>query len=297
MARKRKLAKTTDLGILMSQSETYMLIILGFAICTLFALVIGRLAWKLALLIGARRAMRNVPSTVSELQTDRDRLRADHAMMASKLEFSLNDMKMRSAEQTAEVTRTRNRFETLSHEVTTRDVEIAELRSKINMLETEKAANLESIGFMRSSLEAKEIQIAALEKDLSTRPPPILAEDAPAQDRLQNRITEFTALSTQMSKQREVVADEGPKFTTGVFVKPAGGTDFKTEKLPEKENNIERAAAQLQGELQRLDQAWAEEEASQTGTDPIPDTPPRRAITNVVSLAQRIKALQKTIVN
>lgn len=281
----------------MSQSETYMLIMLGFAICAFFALVIGRMAWKLALRIGAKRAMRNVPSTVAELQTDRDRLRADHAMMASKLEFGLNDMKMRSAEQTAEVTRTRNRFETLTADVTKRDMEIAELRSTINMLESEKSNNQETISFMRSSLEAKEIQIAALENDLSTRPPPILAEDAPAQHRLQNRISEFTALSTQMSKQREVAADEGPKFTTGVFVKPAGGTDFKTEKKPEKEKNIELAAAQLQGELQRLDEAWAEEETSQTGTELTPEAPPRRAITNVVSLAQRIKALQKTIVN
>jgi recombination DNA repair RAD52 pathway protein len=280
----------------MSQSETYMLIMLGFAIASLFALVIGRMAWKLALRLGAKRAMRNVPSTVAELQTDRDRLRADHAMMTSKLEFHLNDMKMRSAEQTAEVSRHRNRFETFTRDLAKLDAEIAELRTIVNTLEIEKAANLETIGFMKSSLEAKELQISTLEKDLSTRPPPILAEDAPAQDKLQNRITEFTALSTQMSKQRVASTGEGPKFSEGILIKPAGTSEFKAEKPPEREMPAEQAAAQLQGELNRLDEAWSEETV-ETPVDQPSEASPRRGITNVISLAQRIKALQKTIVN
>ena len=98
----------------MSQSETILLILLGFAVASFMGLIIGRLAWKLALRLGAKRAMRNMPSTVTELQTDRDRLRADHAMMAKKLSLRVDDMKMRIAEQSAEVTRHRNRVESLS---------------------------------------------------------------------------------------------------------------------------------------------------------------------------------------
>ena len=122
----------------MSQSESFMLIILGFAIAAFLSLIIGRLAWKLALRIGARRAMRNVPLTVAELQTDRDRLRADHAMMAKKLELRVDDMKMRSAELSAEVSRHRNRVENLMQDVTRRDATIVarELATLRNLLST-----------------------------------------------------------------------------------------------------------------------------------------------------------------
>ncbi len=280
----------------MSQSETYMLIVLGFVVATLFALVIGRMAWKLALRLGAKRAMRNVPSTVAELQTDRDRLRADHAMMASKLDFHVNDMKMRSAEQDAEVSRHRNRFEIFSQEAVKRDAEILELRKSVTVLESDKLENLEKIGFLTSSLAAKKLEISALQNDLSTRPPAILAEDAPSQDRLQNRITEFTSLSAQMSKQREGIGGEVTKFSNGVFVKPAGSTVFKSELTAENDTAAEKAAAQMQNELKRLDEAWLEKNP-EAPLDPIPKQPARRGITNVISLAQRIKALQKTIVN
>ena len=61
----------------MSQSESLMLVILGFAVATLLALIIGRLAWSLALRLGARKNQRSMPSTVAELKSDRDRLRAE----------------------------------------------------------------------------------------------------------------------------------------------------------------------------------------------------------------------------
>ena len=105
----------------MSQSETYMLLILGFASAAFLGLIAGRIAWKLAFRLGARQTQRNMPSSMIELQTDRDRLRAEHAMMAKKLELRLGDIKMRMAEQTAEVSRHRNRFEVLKQDVAKRD--------------------------------------------------------------------------------------------------------------------------------------------------------------------------------
>jgi hypothetical protein len=280
----------------MSQSETYMLIILGFAIATLIALVIGRLAWKLALRLGAKRSMRNIPSTVAELQTDRDRLRADHAMMATKLEYHLEDMKMRSAEQEAEVSRHRNRFETFTQDIARRDAEIAELKKSVVELETAQAENVRMIVFLKSNLTAKEAEISALKNPtLMTEAPPKF-DETPTQERLQSRISELTTISNQMSKQRESEIGEAPKPSNGILIKPAGSTEFQTEIRPEKEKPVEHAAAQLQSELKRLDEAWSEETPDMAPDQPA-ETSPRRGITNVISLAQRIKALQKTIVN
>jgi chromosome segregation ATPase len=265
----------------MSQSETLMLIILGFAIASFLALIIGRLAWKLALRIGGKRAMRNVPSTVAELQTDRDRLRADHAMMAKKLELRVDDMKMRSAELSAEVSRHRNRVETLMQDVTKRDATIAGRESEIATLS-------ETVAALQMSLEAKDRELLEARK---------IPEEPAVQDRLQNRINELTSLSDQISKQREDTNVEVPQITNGVLVKPADSTSFKPEALETKIIEAEQAANQLQDELKRLEEVWPENAVTAPAEDKPAEEAPKRGITNVVSLAKRIKALQKTIVN
>jgi chromosome segregation ATPase len=265
----------------MSQSETLMLIILGFAIASFLALIIGRLAWKLALRIGGKRAMRNVPSTVAELQTDRDRLRADHAMMAKKLELRVDDMKMRSAELSAEVSRHRNRVETLMQDVTKRDAAIVGRESEIATLN-------ETVAALQMSLEAKDRELLEARK---------IPEEPAVQDRLQNRINELTSLSDQISKQREDTNVEVPQITNGVLVKPADSTSFKPEALETKIIEAEQAANQLQDELKRLEEVWPENAVTAPAEDKPAEETPKRGITNVVSLAKRIKALQKTIVN
>ena len=105
----------------MSQTETLLLVVLGFALASLVALFIGRFTWHLALRIGARRMQRQVPATVKDLQTERDRLRADYALLSQKLSARLDTVKARMAEQMAEVSRTRNRIESLTIDLNTRD--------------------------------------------------------------------------------------------------------------------------------------------------------------------------------
>ncbi len=60
----------------MSKTEALLLIGLGFSIAALLALFIGRLMWSIAIRLGSRRMQSQVPSTVAELHTERDRLRA-----------------------------------------------------------------------------------------------------------------------------------------------------------------------------------------------------------------------------
>ncbi len=280
----------------MSQSETYMLIILGFALATLVAMVVGRLAWKLALRMGARRALRNVPSTVVELQTDRDRLRAEHAMMAAKLQTVSQDVRMHLAEQEAEVMRSRNRVLQLMDEAVKRDAEIASLKEQLLHLEQEKSASGELIGLLKSSLDAKPNKTAHAPSPAPT--PKIIdgvSEDVSSQERLQHRISELATISAQMARQREENAAEAPSLSNGVLVKPANSTSFEPELPPRIEVAPERAAAELQSELERLDAAWNEPVADPANQQEAEK--PRRGITNVISLAQRIRALQKTITN
>jgi DNA repair exonuclease SbcCD ATPase subunit len=298
----------------MSQSETLMLLILGFSSAAFLGLIAGRIAWKLAFRLGARHTQRNMPSTMIELQTDRDRMRAEHAMMAKKLELRLGDIRMRMAEQTAEVSRHRNRFEILKQDVAKRDemlvkrnAEIATLRDKVSYLEVkleEKESELEALN--ESLVEVEEVD--------EVRETPAVAAPVPTQDRLKNRIKDIVKISKQISKQKKGAPLEleqpVPMTETEVIVKPADSSTLEfvaqSEVLEEKIVETERAAEELQDELKRLDQAWSgSETVPEAAPEPVADeaiaeTPapaeeekPKSAITNVISLAQRIRSLHK----
>ena len=290
----------------MSQSETYMLLILGFTSAIFLSLIAGRIAWKLAFRLGARQAQRNMPSSMIELQTDRDRMRAEHAMMAKKLELRLDDIKMRMAEQTAEVSRHRNRFEILKQDVATRDSMLKERDDELALLR-------DKVSYLEASLEEKVKEISTLNESLSDEEEeepaaPVVTAAVPTQDRLKNRIKDLVSLSKQISKQRKGASLELEQpvamTETEIIVKPADSTIFElvaqSESLEEKIVETERAATELQDELKRLDQVWTETTPEAT-PEPAPEVPaveeekPKSAITNVISLAQRIRSLHKDV--
>ncbi|HQY73744.1 MAG TPA: hypothetical protein PLK44_08530 [Aestuariivirga sp.] len=305
----------------MSQSETLMLLILGFSIAAFLGLIAGRIAWKLAFRLGARHTQRNMPSNMIELQTDRDRMRAEHAMMAKKLELRLSDIRMRMAEQTAEVSRHRNRFEILKQDLAKRDelllernAEIVSLRDEVSRLEKlvrEKDAEVKAMA--ESLVEVEEVEIVEA-SELAPEPAP-----TPAEDRLKSRIKDLVKITKQISKQKKGAPLEFeqpvPMADAEIIVKPADSSTLEfvaqTEVLEEKIVETERAAEELQDELKRLDQAWAAAEKTPAATpevaanDPVlaetsdlPDEEkPKSAITNVISLAQRIRSLHKDVKN
>jgi chromosome segregation ATPase len=301
----------------MSQSETLMLLILGFSIATFLGLIAGRIAWKLAFRLGARHTQRNMPSTMIELQTDRDRMRAEHAMMAKKLELRLGDIRMRMAEQTAEVSRHRNRFEILKQDLAKRDelllernAEIVSLRDEVNSLEKQvKEKDAEIKAMTESLVEVEEVQIVDASEAAASATP------APTEDRLKKRIKDLVKISKQISKQKKGAPLELEQpvamNSAEIIVKPADSSTLEfvaqSEVLEEKIVETERAAEELQDELKRLDQAWsgaeiAPDAASESAADvavitetptPVEEEKPKSAITNVISLAQRIRSLHK----
>lgn len=281
-----------------------MLIILGFAVATLLALIVGRLAWSLALRLGARKNQRSMPSTVAELKSDRDRLRAEHAMMAKKMQMRIDDMRMRSAEQMSEVSRTRNRMVVLMQEMAKRDALLAEREASLTERNASLAERDAELAKLQEQMKTFAKEMTAPAEALSAAGnagenalQPIIVENASTQDRLQQRINELTNLSDQISKQREKSepVETAPPAST-IFFKPADSTNLQAPiREPEaKITEAEQTATELQDELKRLDQAWS---ASAPDAAPVAEAEekPKRGITNVISLAQRIKALQKTI--
>ena len=124
-------------------------------------------------------------------------------------------------------------------------------------------------------------------------------------------------ITKQISKQKKgapLELEQPVAMTdTEIIVKPADSSTLEfvaqSEVLEEKIVETERAAEELQDELKRLDQAWSvpetapeaapesmgEEAVVTEAPAPVEEEKSKSAITNVISLAQRIRSLHKDV--
>ncbi|MDP9139004.1 MAG: hypothetical protein M3N38_12665 [Pseudomonadota bacterium] len=227
----------------MSQIETIMLVALGFAIAALIALFLSRFFWAVALRLGNKRLLRSTPTTIAELRADRDRLRAEYAMLSRKLQLKMDNIKTKLAEQMAEVTRNRNRIDHLIVEVRTRDAmlgdreaEITRLKAHVDPLEAELASRTKSVQSSKEQLRGRDAEVARHQKLVDQLRAEIAERDKrievlkneavgretsvmlannevlTAQDRLKKRIEDLTSLSSQIEAQRSRLAQEKSEF-------------------------------------------------------------------------------------
>ncbi len=270
---------------LMSQTETLLLIVLGFATASLLALFIGRFAWNMALRIGAKRMQKQVPSTVAELQSERDRLRAEYAMLSQRLGARLEGIKDKMADQMAEVTRHRNRLDSLTSDLDRRDAEIITLRERVTGLERELKQKSGEVDELRAELGHRDQKISALDSELilaSTR-------ENEAKERLRQRIGELTDMSQQIAASRRelVVTDENaPRDLV-----PVPAIDLPPPPtLDENFAAAERETQDLQRELARLDETWGDKLADLEKKRDGGDTP--AAPDNIIALGNRVRQQQ-----
>ena len=278
----------------MSQIETIMLIVLGFAVALLIAMFLGKLLWGQAIGLGKRRSRRDDPATIAGLQADKDRLRAERAMLERKLELRLNDLKTRLAEQSAEVSRNRNRVERLADEINERDntiakanKEIANLKEQMVPLEQELVKRTHAAQKLKEEIRERD-EIVQQKSDLidglkqqldkALEGNAIVGQaDLSAKDRLAQRINELTNLSAQIEQQRiqltqqhselsslsTVIAEtktkqeNAPKASSGkkAYVKKL---DNSSSNLENKLKEAEKESDELAKELSKLDKDWNE---------------------------------------
>jgi hypothetical protein len=141
-------------------SETILLIVLGFALASLIALFAGRLVWTAAVKAGARRMQRQVPSSLAGLQTERDRLRAEYAMLAQRMGARLEEANLKLAEAMAEVSRHRNRMRLAENG----QAELRDLHARVRELELALADARAIEAGLRQALAAKEDAVRKLRK-------------------------------------------------------------------------------------------------------------------------------------
>lgn len=265
----------------MYQLETILWFGLGFAVAGLLALFLGRAAWRAGVRVGARRMARKVPGTVSELQTERDSMRAENAMMARKLEVRMGEMKARLAEQTAEVSRHRNRIEMLVTDLARREkldessrTEIARLLERIAAFEGDITHRAEGVQVAVEKFRAKDALINQQADEIAA---------------LKSRIWKLQTKAQPIEERLVEAAEESDKLAAEIKALDQAWP----EKLSELGFADREAAAEAETPAEPVNGATPPVDAIRA--EPAPAPPQSRFAGNVISLAQRFKALQKTI--
>ena len=222
----------------------------------------------------------------AELQTERDSMRAENAMMARKLEVRLGELKAKLAEQTAEVSRHRNRIEILAADLSLREkvgsshmAEITRLQQHIADLEADLAQRAESGQLLAAKVQAKDNEIGERGDEIAALKSKIWKLQTKSQP-IEERLAEAAEQSDKLAAEIRALDKAWPEKLTelGFEDRPDAG-----EPPAPAEAEPEAKPVNGSGKTKSVKKSAGQGQSAQ------------RFPGNVVSLAQRIKALQKTI--
>ena len=305
----------------MSQIETLMVFALGSALTFVVVLLFGRFFWGLAVSAAAKRTARHTPIEVLDAQAERDKLRAEHALMARKLDLRLEDIKIRMAEQMAEVSRNRNRVQGLVEQIERRDEQLqrkdqenANLEAQLEVhrrelsvahktIETQNAnANIYEAEVTRlqnalrkvsASMHDKQQAFNVLSDDLrnvAAAPVPAMAE-IHTQAVLRHRVAEITAITADMKRGNDEAVGVQQPSVVQEYTAPQ-----TSQALSDKIDEAQRLSDDMERELKSLDDMLGLGKLELDKSEDAQTSRPakrQRSAGNVISLAQRIRALQK----
>ncbi|TWG97168.1 hypothetical protein L598_002200000520 [Mesorhizobium sp. J18] len=90
---------------------------LGFLCAAFIALMVAPALWRRAVELTRRRIEASVPLSAAELQAEKDRLRAEHAMQTRRLEMKLKSLTEKSTAQSLEIVRLREEADRLAQDL------------------------------------------------------------------------------------------------------------------------------------------------------------------------------------
>src|SRR5215467_1664067 len=142
--------------------ESAMYFCIGFFLACLGAFAVVPLIQGRAVRLTRRRLEATIPSSMAEILADKDLLRAEFAVSTRRLETSLEQLKVRSASQLAELGRKSDAVNRLK-------IELSALRDKVGPTEQEFAVKAGAVRAAERALSDKELQLANLMEKLTER--------------------------------------------------------------------------------------------------------------------------------
>ena len=200
--------------------EAIMFFALGFLGATLIALATLSAVWHRAVRLTTKRIEGAIPVSMTEIQADKDQLRAEFAMSTRRLENSVEQLKVKTSEQLAEIGRKseavrllKNDVEAKTARITALEAQERTLRAKLNSTEEELSAKARQLHDAETALAEKEREISnagrtitAITNEADARKIEIVALET-QRDTLKGRIEalerEIAATEQRLASERE----------------------------------------------------------------------------------------------
>jgi len=200
--------------------EYALLIMLGFCICGLIALVLAPTFWHRAVRLTTRRLEATMPMSLAEIEADKDLLRASYAIKLRRLEAGLNKAREKSAHQLVEISR--------------HQMQIAELNIDITNL--------------NAQLDERSNAANVFESTIRKRFPELEEKDATAQAALAERAGEIADLNARL-RRREEALEMAQRSAT-----------LQQEEIRQLRETLERAGTDATGRFKKRASQWTLEE-------------------------------------
>lgn len=149
--------------------QSSLVFILGFLSAGLIALIVAPMVWRRAVALTRKRIEASVPLSRSEIEADKDRMRAEFAMATRRLEINFKNFREKAASQIVEINRNREELKQLMaerterHETLTRlEVQSGEIRAELRRREDELQVLTETLDQAENLLQRRAEEIEKL---------------------------------------------------------------------------------------------------------------------------------------
>jgi chromosome segregation ATPase len=220
---------------------------IGFLIAALIGLVIVPLVHNRAVRLTMRRLEAATPLSMAEIQADKDQLRAEFAMSTRRLEMSVEQLKLKSTSQLAELGKKGDAINRLKIELGEKTATIfaleardKALRDQLRATEEEFAVKTSAMLEAQRALSDKEAELAKLIGALDER-----SHTAEAQK------VEIVALRTQVDALKDRLTEAGNDLKAVEDRRDAERVELKraTQELAEERGKVENLGRRV-GELE-----------------------------------------------
>jgi len=227
---------------------------LGFLCAGFLALMVAPAVWRRAVALTRRRIEASIPLTQTEIQADKDRIRAEYAMANRRLEMNVKALREKAAEQLVEISRGHEALKGLAIERTDKNHALAELAAKNEALrqrEEELHRLSERLKETERKLEKRALELEKLEQmydDASFSSSSRQIELVARESELQKLASDIALLRGQRKeadrRQQEIAAES-----------KAARDALKAEKkrVAELDKKVERLLATLADREDKLD--------------------------------------------
>jgi chromosome segregation ATPase len=183
--------------------QAVMYFALGLLTASLIVLVVTPAIWRRAMRLTKARIESSVPLSLSEIQAEKDQLRAGFAVASRRLEIEIDKLRDTVAEQVVEINRGRDEMLALHTSLEARSASFREMEARVSSMTAAVKAADERIAAAKVELSARDERINQQAADLAR----LKAEAASAMLLTEEQKLELVARETEIVNLRDEIAD------------------------------------------------------------------------------------------